>query len=136
MPDPGGEQQLRDGDGSSACAGGDDPHIFLLLANHLQGVGQACQRDHGGAVLVVMENGNAAFFLQLSLDLKAAGSRNILQIDAAPAAAHEVYGVYEFVHILRFHAQGNGVHIAEGLEQHALALHDRHTGLRTDVAQA
>ena len=29
---------------------------------------------------------------------------------------------------------GESVHIAEGLEEHALALHDGHTGLRADVA--
>ena len=45
-------------------------------------------------------------------------------------------GIDEFVYILRLDAQGEGVHTAEGLEEHAFALHDRHTGLRADIAQA
>ena len=31
--------------------------------------------------------------------------------------------------------RGEGVHIGKGLEQHALALHDGHTGLGADVTQ-
>ena len=42
--------------------------------------------DDGGAVLIVVENGDIAAFLQLLLDLKAAGRGNILQIDAAEAS--------------------------------------------------
>ena len=44
-------------------------------------------------------------------------------------------GIDEFVHIVRLDAQREGIHIAEGLEEHAFALHDRHTGLRADIAE-
>ena len=135
VAEAGAEQQLHNGDGGGTCAGGDDLYILLPLAYHLQGVLQACQGDHGGAVLVVVEDGNIAFLLQLPLDLKAAGSRNILQIDAAEGAGDQIYRVDEFIHILGLHAQREGVHIAEGLEEDALALHHRHARLGADIAQ-
>ena len=135
VPESGGEQQLHDGYGSGACAGGDHLHVFFLLANHLQGVGEAGQGDHGGAVLVVVEDGNVALLLQLALDLEAAGRGDILQIHAAKAAGDVIDGLHELVHVLGLDAQGEGVHIGKGLEQHALALHDGHTGLGADVTQ-
>jgi hypothetical protein len=39
--------------------------------------------DHGGAVLVVVENRDVALFLEFALDLKAAGRRDVLEVDAA-----------------------------------------------------
>ena len=132
----GGEQQLHNGDGGGACAGGDDLHFLFLFAHHLQRIGQTSQGDHGGAVLIVVEDGNVALFLQLPLNLKAPGGGDILQIHAAEGAGDQINGVYKLVHILGFDAQREGVHIAEGLKQHALALHNGHSGLRADVAQA
>ena len=91
--------------------------------------------DNGGAVLVIVEDGNVALFLQLPLDFKAARGGDVLQVHAAEGAGDQVHGVDELVHILGLHAQREGVHIAEGLEEHALALHNGHTGLGTDIAQ-
>ena len=61
---------------------------------------------------------------------------NILQIDAAEAAGNERDGVHELIHVVRFHAERKCVDIAERLEEHTFALHDRHTGLRADVAES
>ena len=82
-----------------------------------------------------MEDGNVALFLQLPLDLKAPGGGDVLQVDAAEGAGNQVDGVDKLVHILGLDAQREGVHIAEGLEQHALALHNGHTRLGADVTQ-
>ena len=86
-------------------------------------------------MLVVVEDGNVALFLELPLDFKAPGGGNVLQIDAAEGAGNQVDGVHKFVHVLGLDAQGERIHIAKGLEQGALALHDGHTGLGADVAQ-
>ena len=86
-------------------------------------------------MLVVVEDGNITSFLQLALDLKAAGGGDILQIDAAEGAGDQGNGVDELVHILGLDTQGEGVHIAKGLKEDTLALHNRHTGLGADVAQ-
>ena len=72
----------------------------------------------------------------IPLDLKAPGGGDVLQIDAAEGAGQQGDGVDDLVHILAAHTQGDGIHIAEGLEQHALALHHGHAGLGSDVAQA
>ena len=97
-----GQQQLYDRDGRRARAGGDDLHILFLLADDLQRVRQAGQRDDGGAVLIVVEDGNIALFLELALDLKAARRGNVLQIDAAEAAGDQRDGVHELVHVRAF----------------------------------
>src|SRR5699024_8252479 len=97
---PSREEQLHDGHRRRSCTGSDDPHILLLLAHHLQGVGKACQSDDSSTVLVVMENGNVAALLQLALDLKAPGSGNILQIDTAEATGDLVHRLYKCIHIL------------------------------------
>ena len=111
--------------------------VLHLLAHHLQGVGEAGQGDDGGAVLVVVEDGDVAPLLQLPLDLKAAGGGDVLQIHAAEGAGQQVHTVFTISSTsLAADAQGNGVHAAEGLEQDALALHDGHPGLRADVPQA
>ena len=130
-----GQEQLHDCNRCRACTGRDDPHVLLLLPNDLQRIGQAGQRNDGGAVLVVVEDGDVAAFLELALDLKASGRGNILKVDAAERAGDERDGIDEFVHIVRLDTQREGIHIAEGLEEHAFALHDRHTGLRADIAE-
>ena len=106
------------------------------VADDLQCVGQAGQRNDGGAVLVVVEDGDIAALFELAFDLKASGRGNILKVDAAERAGDERDGIDEFVYIVRLDAQREGIHIAEGLEEHAFALHDRHAGLRADVAKA
>ena len=132
----GGQEQLHNGHGRGACAGGDHLHFLLPLPHHLQGVGEPGQGDDGGAVLVVVEDGDVAFFLQLPLDFKAAGRGDVLQVDPAEGTGNQGHGVDKFVHVVGPDAQGKGVHPAEGLKQHAFALHHRHTGLGPDVAQA
>ncbi len=109
--------------------------VLQLFAHHLQGVGEACQGDDGGAVLVVVEDGDVAPLLQLPLDLKAPGGGDVLQVHAAEGAGQQSHRVDDLIHIVAADAQGNGIHTAEGLEQNALALHDGHAGLRADVPQ-
>ena len=87
-------------------------------------------------MLVVVEDGDVALRLQLLFDLEASGSRDVLQVDAAEGSGDEVDRVDEFIHVLGLDAQGDGIHAAECLEQHALAFHDGHAGFGTDVAEA
>ena len=87
-------------------------------------------------MLVIVENGDIAFFLELAFDFEAARCGNILQIDAAEAAGDEIDRIHKFVHIVRFYAEREGIHVAEGLEQNAFSLHNGHSGLRADVPKA
>ena len=87
-------------------------------------------------MLVVVEDGDVADLFEPALNLKAARRGDILQVHAAEGAGNQADGFYDLVHVLALDAQGEGVHVAKLLEQHALALHHGHGGLGADVAQA
>ena len=129
-------EMLGNGNARRARAVDDAGDILHLFAHQLEGVDQRGGHHNGGAMLVIMENGNITDFLQLALDLKATGGADILQIDAAKAAGEQVHRADDLIHILALDAQGEGVHIAKFLEQDALALHHRHARLRADIAKA
>ena len=131
----GGQQQLYDRDGGCARAGSDDFDILFLLADDLQRVRQTREGDDGGAVLVIVEDGNVAHFLELALDFEAARGCDVLKVDAAKGAGNEGYGVHKLVDILGFDAKREGVDVAEGFKQDAFALHDGHAGFGADVAE-
>ena len=112
------------------------PDVRKTLVYHFQRIGKARQGDDGGAVLVVVEDGNIAALLEFALDLKAAGCGDILQVHAAEGAGQQGHRIDDVIHVVAADAKRNGVHTAEGLEEDAFALHHRHTGLRTDVSQS
>ena len=87
-------------------------------------------------MLVVVENGNVALFFKLFLNFKAAGSGNVLKVDAAKRARDEINGVNNLVNVLGLNAERECINTAELLKENALALHNRHTGLGADVAKA
>ena len=130
------QQQLGGGTARGPDAVEDDLHVLLLLADDLQGVGQGGGDDHGGAVLVVVEDGDVTDFLQPPLHLEAPGGGDVLQVDAAEALGDEGDGLDHLVHVLGVHAQGEGIDACKFLEEDALALHDGHPGHGADVAQA
>ena len=110
-------------------------HILHLLAHHTQGVDEGSSDHDGGAVLVIVEHGDVQLPLQGLLDLEALGALDILQIDAAKGGRNGLAGSNDAGSVVGVDADGEGIHAAELLEQHRLALHDRQTGLRADIAQ-
>ena len=110
--------------------------ILHLLAHHAQGVDERSRHDDGGAVLVVMEDGNVQLTLQRFFDLEALRAFDVLQIDAAEGRGDGLAGRDDAGGVVGVDADGEGIHAAEFLEQHGLALHDRQTGFGADVAQA
>ena len=86
-------------------------------------------------MLVIVEYRNVADLLESALDLKAARSRDILEVNATERAGDQLNGAYDLVHILGSHTERERIHVSERLEQRALALHNRHAGNRTDIAQ-
>ena len=82
-----------------------------------------------------MEDRNISFFLELSFNLKASRSGDILKVDSAEAAAKQSNGVYKFVNILCSDAKRESVNTAELLEKNALALHNGHTCLGAYIAE-
>ena len=111
-------------------------HVLHLFIHHPQGVDEGSGDYDGGAVLVIVEHGDVQLPLQGLLDLEALGTLDVLQIDAAKGGRNGLAGGDDTGSIVGVDADREGVHAAELLEQHGLALHDRQTGLRADVAEA
>ena len=86
-------------------------------------------------MLVVVEDGNIEFLLEPALDFKAAGSGDVLEVDAAEAGSYHLYGSDDLVRILGVKADGEGVDTAEFLEEDAFALHDGHGRIGADVSE-
>ena len=86
-------------------------------------------------MLVVVEDRDVQRVVQPRLDLEAAGGGDVLQVDAAEGRSDADDRLDDLVGVLGVQADGERVHAAEGLEQSGFALHDRHGGLRADIAQ-
>ena len=86
-------------------------------------------------MLVVVEDGDVQLTLQRLLDLEALGAFDVLKVNAAEGGGDGLAGRDDAGCIVGVDADGEGIHAAELLEQHSLALHDRQTGLWADVAQ-
>ena len=129
-------EELGDGDTCGTRAVDDDGDIFDLLARKFERVEHGCHRDDRRAVLVVVEDGDVAHFFEPLFDLKAAGCGDVFEVDAAEAPCKEGDGLNDLVHVLRTDAEREGVHVAEGLEESALAFHDGHARFGTDIAEA
>ena len=116
----------------------DDEHVQVLepLAEQLGRVEQRREHDDGGAVLVVVEDGDVELGLQALLDLEAARGGDVLEVDAAEGRRDRLDGGDDLVGVLGVQAQREGVDAAELLEEHRLALHHGHRGLGPDVAEA
>ena len=127
---------FADGDAGRAGAVDDDVHRVHSFADHLQGVEQGGADHNGGPVLIVVEDGNIAELLQAAFDLEASWSGDVLQIDTAEGAGEQPDCADDFIHVLAFDAQWDGVHIPEGFEQDAFSFHNRHTGFGADVTEA
>ena len=109
--------------------------VLHLLAHHPQGVDEGGGDDDGRAMLVVVEDGDVQLTLQRLLDLEALGAFDVLKVNAAEGGGDGLAGRDDAGCIVGVDADGEGIHAAELLEEHSLALHDRQTGLWADVAQ-
>ena len=87
-------------------------------------------------MLVVVEYRNIADFFESALYFKASGGGDVLQVDAAEAARNQSDGVDYRINIIGTNTERNGVHVAEFFKEGAFALHDRHAGFRSDVAES
>ena len=134
--DAGLEQDPGHGDAGGAGAG--DHHAGALggAAGEAQGVLERGQRDHGGAVLVVVEDRDVELLLEPLLDLEAARRGDVLEVDAAEARREPRDGLDDLLDVGGVQADRDGVDAAELLEQDGLALHHRHRRGRADVAEA
>ena len=76
-------KQLDYGNAGSTCSAGDSLDVLDFPVGELESIDDSRKSYNGSSVLVIVEYGDIAFFLETSLNLKAAGSRDVLQIYSA-----------------------------------------------------
>ncbi|CDE52720.1 uncharacterized protein BN596_00908 [Roseburia sp. CAG:303] len=130
------EQKLCDGNGSSPCPIYCHPDIFCPFLYQFQCIDESCQRYHGCPMLVIVKDRDIAALLQFFLNFKASRCRNILQINSSKTAGYQSYGIYNLIHIFAADTEWKCIHTAKRFEQYTFALHNRHSGLRTDISQS
>ena len=129
-------EKLDTGDGSGAGPVRHHPDVRNVASGQVKRVDQACRRDDGGAVLVVMEDRNLEALAKLLLDDETFRRLDILEIDAAEARRKHGHGLDEFLGVLRIDLEIEPVDIGELLEQDGLALHHRLRRGGADIAKA
>src|SRR5690606_3982940 len=78
-----GDQQIEAGEGRRTGAGGDDLDRADVFADKAQAVLHGGADDDGGAVLVVVEDGDVHARPECRLDLEAFGRLDVFQVDGA-----------------------------------------------------
>ena len=129
------DQQLHGGDTGGARAEAHDARLSELLALQIQRIAQAGADDHGGAVLVVMKDGDVEPLLQCLLDLKTFRRRNVFKIDAPEGRGDVRYGVDEVLCTGGVDFDVKDIDVREVLEQYRLAFQNRFAGQRAHIAQ-
>src|SRR5439155_26127914 len=87
--------RLEDLDRGRACrahTGDDDANPPEVSFDDPERVEQCREDDDGGAVLVVVKDGNGQLLAKALLDLEAAGRGDVLEVDAAEARRNELDG--------------------------------------------
>ena len=130
------EQHVQASDTGSAAAGGHDFDVGKILFRDAQGVCDARADDDGGAVLVVVKDGNVHPLAADFFDDKAVGGFDVFKVDRAESGFKRTddFGQFDGVWFVQFDIEA--VDIGEFLEQDGLAFHDRLGRQRADIAKA
>ncbi len=129
-------EELAGGDGTGARAVDDDFDILHFLAGDLKRVEQRRAGDDGGAVLIVMEDGDVQLFDESLFDLEAFGRFDIFQVDAAEGGRQRLADPDDFLCAARCDLNIEDIDIGEFLEEYAFAFHHWFGSERSAVAQA
>ncbi|CUI72341.1 Uncharacterised protein [Achromobacter xylosoxidans] len=124
--------------GQRGRAGARRHHLDLVdvLAHDLQAVDEGGGNGDGGAMLVVMEDGDLHALAQLALDGEAFRRLDVFQVDAAEGGFQAGDDLDQLVRVGLVDLDVEHVQPGEFLEQHRLAFHHRLGGQGTDIAQA
>ena len=87
-------------------------------------------------MLVVVHERDVQLLAQPRLDLEALRSLDVLEVDAPEGRGDGLHRADELLGVGGVDLDVEGVDPRVGLEEHALALHDRFGGQRADIAQA
>ncbi len=109
--------------------------VFEIAPGQLERIQKSGSGDDGGAVLVVVEDGDVEQLLELLLDDEAVRGLDVLQVDAAEAGAQVAHAIDDGIDVGRIDEDIDGVDVGEALEERALAFHDGLGRLRAEVAE-
>ena len=125
--------------GADRCGTGAGEHDLDLrdvLAGDLQGIEQGGTADDRGAVLVVVEDGNAHRLAERLFDVETLRRLDVLEVDATDGGLEQLAELDDVVRVLRSHLEIEDVDVGELLEEVRLAFHYGLAGKRTDVAES
>ena len=128
------EGGAADGAGSGTVEDHLDSADFFL--DDFQAVQQGGPGNDGGAVLVVVHDGNVQLFAQPLFDVEAVGRRDVFQVDASEGGGQDLDGLNELVGVFGVQLQVEGVDVGKDFEKDALAFHDGLGGQRANVSQS
>ena len=132
------ERQVESRAGASGCTRTVHHHFHVAdaLARDFDGVQEACRRNDGRAVLVVVHHGNVEFGFQGVFDFEAFRSLDVFEVDAAERRGDTLH---DFDKLLRiFFVDFDVEHIDTGvnLEEESLTFHHRLTSEGANVTEA
>ncbi len=113
----------------------DDLDVFELLARHVQRVGGRRPDDDGGAVLVVVKDGDVHPLAAQLFDDETVGRLDVFQVDRAEGRLQRADDIGQLFGVGFVQLDVETVDIGEFLEQDRLAFHHRLGGQRADIAQ-
>ena len=125
--------QASDARRAAACRNQLDPPEFL--AEQMHGVDDGGGDHDGGAVLVVVKDGDIHLRLQPPLDGEAVRRLDVLQVDRAECRFEPPDRIGQGVRIAFVDLDVEYVDIGELLEQDGLAFHNRLRRQRADIAE-
>ena len=135
-PDAQLQQHVEAGDPRRAAAGRDDLDVLKPLARDQKRVGRGRAHHDGGAVLVVVEDGDVHRLAAQFFHDEAVGRLDVFQVDRAEGRLERADDGGEPLGVGFVHLDVEAVDVGELLEQDRLALHHRFRGEGAYVAQS
>src|SRR5579872_4623535 len=114
---------LSRGVGRSAGAVDHETDFANVFASNFQRIQQGGAGNDGGAVLVVVEDGNFHRLLQGLLDVEALRRLDIFEVDAAEGRLQKLADLNHFVGIMRVDFDVEDIHAGKAFEQDRLPFH-------------
>jgi len=111
-----GLDEVHAGDCRGTGAVADEFRRLEVAAGQFDGVDEAGGGDDGGAVLVVMENGNVHQLAQAAFDDETFRRLDVFQIDAAEGGAEVTHAIDELIGVFGIDLEIDGIDIGETLE--------------------
>ena len=129
------QQHVQAGNARRTTAGRDDLDILELFARDTQRIRGGRADDDGGAVLVVVKDGDIHPLAAQLFDDETVGRLDVFEVDRAECGFQRADDIGEFFGVGFIQLDIETVDIGEFLEQDRLAFHHRLRCQRADIAQ-